>query len=692
MTVAALSSVPVHITREGDVAFIAIDHPPVNVLSRAVREGLWAALDSVEAAGVERVVLTGSGKTFVAGADANEFSAPPQPPHLPDIVQRIERFPVPIVAAINGAALGGGLELALACRLRLAAPEATLGLPEVTLGVVPGAGGTQRLPRLIGLKPALSLISLGRVVSAVEAQRLGLVDACVRDVIAAARRHPIPDRLATGDLPAPAYDRQAVESSRQQAARRSPGQSAPLRAIELVEAACRLPLAEGLSLERQTFLTLKTSDQAAALRHVFFAERAALAQAKRDGQEIGSAVVVGGGTMGAAIAYALAGAGIRVALVETDAAAIERARTNISKLYVDALSRGKLSAEAADAEQAERFSFHAGYDALPRAELAIEAVFEDLETKRRVFAALDAALPQSAILATNTSYLDVNRIADELRDPSRFLGLHFFSPAHVMKLLEVIRGQQTSAETLATALRLAGRLKKIPVLAGVCDGFIGNRVLTRYRQICDIMLIEGALPWRVDAALRGFGMAMGPYEVQDLSGLDIAYANRERLGWRTLPGFRYIPIADRIVEETGRLGRKTNAGWYDYAADGAKPSPLIEALVLDASQRAGIARRAFSDEEIVERASTAMIEEGMRILEEGIAASTSDIDVVMIHGYGFPRWRGGPMHYASRVGWAEILQRIERFAHEDPRSFCAPVLLRRAVEQGLRPDDVKGQP
>lgn len=678
----------VHLSLADGIALITIDNPPVNVTSRAVREGLVAALDGAEAAGVSRVVLTGAGKTFVAGADAREFSAPPQPPHLPDIVNRLETFAVPVVAAINGAALGGGLELALACAARVAAPGAMLGLPEVTLGVIPGAGGTQRLPRLVGLEQALSLIGAGRAISAPEARRIGLVDAVSEDPVAAARSLALPDRSATGALPAPAADPAAVEAARAQAARRSPRQTAPQKAIDLIEAATRLPLAEGLAAERAAFLELKTSDQAAALRHVFFAERAAQGQGRQGGKDIDSAVVVGGGTMGAGIAYALAQVGVAVVLVEADEAAVERARANVARLFDDAVRRGKASAESAASDMERLFAFRVGYGDLPPADIAIEAVFEDLAVKRQVFAALDAALPETTILATNTSYLDPGRIAEGLRNPARFLGLHFFSPAHVMKLVEVIRARDTGPETLATALRLVARLKKIPVLAGVCDGFIGNRILTRYRQTCDVMLIEGALPAQVDAAMRGFGMAMGPYEVQDLSGLDIAYANRKRLGWKAKPDFRYIPIADRIVEETGRLGRKTGAGWYDH--DGARPAPsaLIDSIVIEESARAGIARRAFDDDEIVARATAAMVEEGFRILDERIAGRSADIDLVMVHGYGFPRWRGGPMHWAGRTGLAEILRRIEAYAAEDPLSWAVPPLLARAVADGKSPEEL----
>lgn len=630
-----------------DIALITIDNPPVNVISQAVRAGLIEALNKAVAAGAKRAILTGAGRTFVAGADAREFDLPPQPPHLPDVVARIEGTSIPVIAAINGAALGGGLELALACAARVAAPAATLGLPEVTLGIVPGAGGTQRLPRLIGAAAALTMIPEGRSVRAGEAKDMGLIDAVADDPVAAARNLPLPVRPPIGAMPSPHADPAALAEARSRAAKRSAGQIAPQKAIDLIEAACTLPFAEGLSVERATFLYLRTSPQAAALRHVFFAERAAMALGKSGGAEIASAAVVGGGTMGAGIAYALAQAGIAVTLIEADTTALDRAKTNVDRLYADAVKRGKTTADKAAASLAASFRFQVGYAELPPVDIAIEAVYENIDVKRQVFAELCRALPPTTILATNTSYLDVNLIADVVADPARFLGLHFFSPAHVMKLLEVIRASATSPQTLATALRLGAKLHKIPVLAGVCDGFIGNRILTAYRRACDIMLIEGAMPDQIDAAMRGYGMAMGPYEVQDLAGLDIAHANRQRLGWKTKPGFRYIPIADRLVEEEGRLGRKTGAGWYDYPDGRAVPSAGVAAVITDASARAGISRRRLDDAEIVARVIDTMVAEGQSILDEGIAASPADIDLAMIHGYGFPRWRGGPM-FASR--------------------------------------------
>jgi 3-hydroxyacyl-CoA dehydrogenase len=670
---------PVHHQITDGVCVITIDNPPVNVLGLAVRSGLMAALDAAEVAGVRRIVLTGAGKAFVAGADAREFDTPPVAPHLPDILRRLERLPV--IAAINGAALGGGLELALAARVRIAHPNATVGLPEVTLGVVPGAGGTQRLPRLVGTAAAVVLISEGRVIGATEALEVGVVDFLADDPLATAvslsdqaiERHPL-----VADRPAPDATPNAIEVARRQVSKRSPGQVAPQCAIDLVEAASRLPFAEGLALERATYLELRQSAQSAALRHVFFAERAALSR-NRDlpaPTEIARAVVVGGGTMGAAIAYALAGIGIHVTTVETGEDAATRARANIAGLYADAVQRGKATAGQADTAQTARHDVRVGYDALPAADIAIEAAFEDLTVKRQIFAALDKALPNTAILATNTSYLDVNAIFDGLRNPERLLGLHFFAPAHVMKLLEVIRATRTSPRTLSTAFHLAQKLKKIPVEAGVCDGFIGNRILTRYRQATDILLMEGALPWQIDAALEGFGMAMGPYAVQDLSGLDIAYANRQRKARGQQGGIRHLTVADRMVEELKRLGRKSGAGWYDYP-DGQprQPSATVRALIENASSATGIPRKAIPDDTIRDRAVLAMIEEGLHILGEGIARRPADIDLVLVHGYGFPRWRGGPMHHADRTGLPAILARLTALAAEDPLSWRVPDLL-----------------
>jgi len=674
---------------DNGVARATIDNPPVNVIGAEVRRDLAHALDRAQAEGVDRVILTGAGRCFVAGADAREFGAPPAPPHLPDLVNRIETFPVPCVAAINGAALGGGLEIALACRWRIAAPTATLGLPEVVLGVVPGAGGTQRLPRLIGIAEALAMIWRGKTISARAAEEKGLVESVAEDPVAAAQSLDA-ELLAScpslRDRDAPVADPAAAEAARELARQKSAGQEALLRAIELVERSADAPLDEGLRKERETFLSLRDSAQAHALRHVFFAERAAMGQGRKlgaDPVETNCAVVVGGGNMGASIAYALARTGVHVTVVEIDGEAADRASGNVRALYDQAVKRGHLTPEAAARERDERVAFAVGYGDLPAAEIAIEAAFEDLNVKQAIFAALDEALPRPAILATNTSYLDVNRIAARVRDPQRVLGLHFFSPAHIMKLLEVVPAAETSAATLATAFRLAQRLGKIPVRAGICDGFIGNRILTRYRQTTDIVLLEGALPGDVDGAMRDFGFAMGPYEVQDLSGLDIAHANRQRLGLRDRADVRHVPIADRMVEEMGRLGRKTRAGWYDYPETSSPaPSPQVEELIRETAQREGVERRAFDPAEIRDRAIAAMVEEACHILEEGVATRPADVDLVMIHGYGFPRWRGGLMHYADTLGLADLLQRLESHAAADLLSWSPSNFLRRLVRDG----------
>jgi 3-hydroxyacyl-CoA dehydrogenase len=677
---------PVTYERHNEVAVITFNNPPLNVFGQVMRAGLQAAIARAREDRPERLVLTGAGRAFVAGSDAKEFDGPPLAPQLNDILVDLVDLPFPTVAAITGPALGGGLEIALACRMRVAAPGASLGLPEVTLGIVPGAGGTQRMPRLIGVAAAVDLIGQGRSVSAKDAQKLGLVDVVADDPMAAAleiEAEVLRRAIVADHRPAPAPDSATITAAHALANRRSAGQDAPHIAIDLVAAAATDPMDSTLVRERTAFLTLRHSAQARALRHVFFAERAAQSQGKAfpaPAIEMKSAIVVGGGTMGAAIAYALALAGLSVHVVETDAAGQARAEANVGKLVTQGAERGAFA--DIDAFRA-RLSFGAGYDGLPQADLAIEAAFESLEVKRVIFAALQAALPATTILATNTSYLDVNQLAEGIADPGRFLGLHFFAPAHVMKLLEIVRGDKTSDATLGQAFALAKRLGKMPVVSGVCDGFIGNRILSRYRMVADVLMIEGSCPKGIDDAMRGFGMAMGPYETQDLSGLDIAYANRKRHDLRNRKDVRYIPIADTLVEDLKRLGRKTGAGWYDYDAAG-KPveSDVVTHAIYRASDAAGITREARPKDEIAGRAVLAMIMEAIRILEEGIAARPQDIDLVMIHGYGFPRWRGGLMHHADQLSPAVVLSQTAALAKADPLSWSVPALLQRLVDEG----------
>ncbi|MDF2809455.1 MAG: 3-hydroxyacyl-CoA dehydrogenase [Microvirga sp.] len=686
---------PVHVRMNGPTAVLVVDNAPLNLLSAALRHALSQALAEVARSGADRVILTGAGKAFVAGADAREFDAPPQPPHLPDLLDAIESLPMPTFAAINGTALGGGLEIVLACRYRIAAPKATLGLPETVLGVVPGSGGTQRLPRLIGVAAALDMIPQGRVVGTAEAEKLGLIDEIADDPVAAAMSVPLDtvmDRMPLSQHPGPAPDEAALAAARRQMARRMAGQTAPQRAIDLIEASTKQDFATAVARERETFLALRGSDEAKALRHIFFAERGATARMhdfKDAAIDIRSAVVVGGGNMGSAIAFALGRASIRVSVVETDEAGRERARGNIQRLIEQSVQRGLSPADAA--ELAQRFDFTTGYGQLPPAELAIEAVVEDMDVKDRVFASLEAALPPEAILATNTSYLDINRMAARLRQPGRMVGLHFFSPAHIMKLLEIVRADATGPAVLATAFGLARRLGKIPVVAGVCDGFIGNRILSRYRRATNTLLLEGATPRQIDLAMRAFGYPMGPYEAQDLSGLDIAYANRQRLRREGRWPSHTIDVGDVLVEDMKRLGRKSSAGWYDYAEDSEPAiSHAVEAAVAMAAERAGLARRSMTDEVIQSEAIAAMVAEACDILDEGIAARPSDIDLVLVHGYGFPRWRGGLMHSADRLSCDEWKQRFAELARRNPREWHIPPLIERLASEGRSFADLNG--
>lgn len=662
----------VKIEKRDSFAIVTIANPPVNAIGIAERQGLLdAVLELCNCPGIGAVVLAGEGRTFAAGADTREFDGEPLPPHLPDVVSAIESSSVPWIAAIGGAALGGGLEIALACAGRIASRNASLGLPEVKLGVVPGAGGTQRLPRLIGFAPAISMISEGTIVSADEALRLGLVDEVVDDPIArAAQLASAPATQATRKLscaPRPKYDAKASEAARTRAGKKFRNEDAPLRAIQLVELSTESDFADGANAERAAFLSLRKSLQANALRHIFFAERSARAPGYLSVSpvEIKQCGVVGGGTMGAGIAYALMQAGIRVTLIESDKPAVERAQTNIDKLVENAVQRALMSQSAAK-ELKCLLTFQVGYEVLDGVDLVIEAVYENMAVKTDVFSKLDMATPSHTILATNTSYLDVNEIAASTSRPANVVGLHFFSPPHIMRLLEIVKADATSDIALATAFSLAAKLKKLPVLAGVCDGFIGNRILARYREMADAMLMDGALPWEVDEAMVEFGYPMGPYEAQDLAGLDIAHANRKRQAATRDPARRYISIGDRMVAE-GRIGKKVGVGWYRYPSGGGPVvDPLLEDLITEESRFAKVKRRRFSSDDVRRRLLAAMINEAADILREGIARSAADIDLVTVLGYGFPRWRGGLMHFAKHYGFQNVVMDLESLSKEDP--------------------------
>ncbi len=643
----------------GGVATVILSNPPVNALNHAIRQGLADAVRQLEAdPDVRAVVLTGAGGSFIAGADIREFGQPPREPHLPDVVRMLDGVTKPWVAAIEGVALGGGLEVALGCSHRIAAPDAKLGLPEVNLGIIPGAGGTVLLPRVIPADRALDMIAGGKPVAAKTAHEVGLVDRIAEgDLMEAARAFALEAagderRPSLMERPAiPPGDPEAFEAQKARVRAKARGQNSPTAAILAVERALGMDAAGAFAAERAAFEALRDSEQAAALRHVFFAERSVSRIDRAQGavpRPLDRIGVVGGGTMGAAISAACLLAGLPAVLVERDASAAQAAHGRVIDI-LDASEKRGLVSEAARKVAGDALVATEDFAALRDCDLIVEAVFEDMELKRAVFADLDAVARADAVLASNSSYLDLDALAQGTADPARVIGLHFFSPAHVMKLLELVVTRDAAPDVLATGLAFGKRLRKITVPAGVCDGFIGNRVLAAYRQEADFMLEEGALPHEIDAAMRGFGYPMGLYQVSDLSGLDIAWAMRRRQEATRDPAARYSEIADRLCE-AGRLGRKTGRGWYDYSEDEAgRIDPWVTELIAAESARKGIARHSFDADRIMARLLSVMQAEGERLLAEGIAASPEAIDVVMVAGYGFPRWRGGPMFMRGRA-------------------------------------------
>jgi 3-hydroxyacyl-CoA dehydrogenase len=685
---------PVRYSVENGIARIAVDNPPVNALSQAVRAGLDDAVGRFARDESARIaVLYGVGRTFIAGADIKEFGKPMAEPFLPDVINRIEACDKPVIAALHGTALGGGLEVALGCHARVALETTRVGLPEVTLGILPGAGGTQRLPRLTGAKAALDLITSGRHVGAEEAETLGIVDAVSRDddalnaglAFARAYLDKAPALRRTGEIDAGTKDEALLAEVRKATQKRARGQLSPMVAIDAVESAYDLPFAEGLARERALFTELMASDQRAGLIHAFFAERA-VAKIPEAGQATARPLhaigIIGGGTMGSGIAVAALGSGLDVTLVERDDAGAERAHAMVARLLDDGVRRGKMAASKRDGILAGAFRVATDYSALTDADLVIEAVFEDMEVKKEVFRKLDAVCKDRAILATNTSYLDVNEIAAATQRPQDVIGFHFFSPAHVMRLLEVVVADKTAADVVVTGFALAKRMKKVAVRAGVCDGFIGNRLLNTYRKAADYMVEDGASPYRIDAALVDFGFPMGPFAVGDLAGLDIAWAGRKRRAATRDPRERVVGFADRLCEREW-FGQKTGRGFYRYE-EGARrgtPDPEVEAIIAAERDAKGIVPRDFSDAEIIRRYMAAMINEAAKTVEEGIALRPLDVDVTMLFGYGFPRWRGGPMHSADAQGLDRILADIREFAREDAFFWEPSPLLVRLVEE-----------
>ena len=644
---------------ENEIAIVTVDNPPVNALGHAVRLGLADAVAQTDANdAVKAVVLIAAGRTFMAGADVSEFGKPMAAPILPEVVLMIEGAKKPWVAAIHGTALGGGLEVALGCHYRVADPKAKMGMPEVHLGLIPGAGGTVRLPRLVPVAKAAELVATGKPIGAADALTCGLVDQVASgdlrgDAAAFAQG------ISGNGLPVALVDRAPVDALDADAwgaiagklVAKARGQNSVVRAVDAVADAVRLNGVAALENERDIFLELIADPQSAALRHVFFAERSVGKVAAIKGvtpRVLRYVGVIGGGTMGAGICVALLLSGLSVTMIERDAGALKAGQERVADTLSASMKRGLISADKRTA-LLDMFSGDFVYDALADVDLVIEAVFEDMDVKKQVFAELERVTRPDAVLATNTSYLDVNEIALSVADPSRVIGLHFFSPAHVMKLLEIVRPDGLADDVLATGFALGKMLGKISVPAGVCDGFIGNRILSAYRRECDYMVEDGAAPQDVDAAMKAYGFPMGIFAMQDMAGLDIGWAARKRRAPTRDPNERYVRIADRICE-LGRFGQKTGSGWFTYPEGSRRgePDPIVEAIILEESAASGVTRRNFDADEVMTRILGAMALEGKAILAEGIAQSSEAIDVVMINGYGFPRYKGGPMFAATQ--------------------------------------------
>jgi 3-hydroxyacyl-CoA dehydrogenase len=669
------------------VAVVAVDNPPVNALSPGMPEGIAMAIErAAQDETVRAIVLMGEGRTFMAGADIATleemaWGTGAGAPSLHELLARIEDSPKPVTAAIHGAALGGGLEVAMAARFRVAAPGAQLGQPEVNLGIIPGAEGTQRLPRLVGVEKAIEMCVSGKPVSAADALAAGLIDAVIdgdlADGAAAFARTAAPapkTRERKERLGSAAANALLYEAGRQTAAKTRRGQDAPARAVEAIRAASEMPFEDGCRRERELFALCVTSDQARGMIHAFFAERAAAkipGVEKNAAKAVAQVGVVGAGTMGGGISMVCANAGIPVLLRDATAEALESGIARIRKNYESSVRRGRLTAEQAEQRMAlihPQLDWN-GFDAT---DVVIEAVFENMALKKEIFRELDRVARRGAILATNTSTLNVDEIAGATGRPESVVGMHFFSPANVMRLLEIVRGRATAPEVIATAMGLAKQLKKVGVVAGNCFGFIGNRMFFPYMYEAQFLVEEGATPQQVDRALTDFGMAMGIFAVDDLAGIDVAWRVKQEMGDLGIVSARRPLVQDRLYEME-RYGQKTGKGWYVYGED-RKPAvdPEVEALIERTAREAGIARRAIGAEEIVERTIYALINEGARLLEEGIALRASDIDVVYLNGYGFPSWRGGPMFYADTVGLRRVVERLGDSA--------APLLQRLAAE------------
>ncbi|NLY65083.1 MAG: 3-hydroxyacyl-CoA dehydrogenase [Alcaligenaceae bacterium] len=679
------------------VALITFQNPPVNGMSHGLRKSLVVYVDQAEAdSAVDSIVITGSSRAFSGGADVTEFGTPKvlQQPILRVVIEVLENVSKPVIAAIDGVCLGGGLELALGAHFRVAAATAQIGLPEVKLGLIPGAGGTQRFPRAVGLEKALHLITSGQIVKAKALADTPLLDKVVEsdlvnEAIAFAKEvvaQKMPLKRVRDITIQQEGVQELLQATRSKLEASAKGQIAPLKALETVEASVFRPFEDGLKFEREVFLQLMGSSESIAMRHIFSAERAATkipdVPADTPLRKVEKVGVIGAGTMGGGISMNFLNVGIPVVLLEQKQDALDRGVATIRRNYENTMKKGRITAEQVE-ERMALLSTTLSYDDFADVDLAIEAVFENMDVKKAVFSELDRVMKKGSILASNTSTLDVNKIAEFTKRPEDVIGLHFFSPANVMKLLEIVRADKTAKDVLATSIALGKKIGKKPVVSGVCDGFIGNRMLYAYRDAADNAMLAGASPSQIDKALEKFGFAMGPYRVADLAGLDIGWAVRKRRAEANPQA--YVPVvADRICE-AGRFGQKTAAGWYKYEAGNRTPivDPVVEKIIEEFRSARGVVPRPVSDQEIVERCVYALVNEGAKILEEGIALRASDIDIVYLNGYGFPAYRGGPMHYAQQTGLFNVVRAIKRFAaasEAEARFWRLAPLLEKHVE------------
>ncbi len=679
-----------------NIGVILVNNPPVNALAQVVRQGILNAVNTAQEDASEAIVLACEGRTFIAGADITEFGKPPKDPWLPEVLTAIENSSKPVIAAIHGTALGGGFEVTLACHYRCAVPSAKVGLPEVKLGLLPGAGGTQRVPRITGVQAALDMITSGNPISSAKANTMGLVDELLadEDVVGGAIQYakglvetgaPL-KRIRDISIDPSSIDPNFFDNSRKQLARRARGQIAQDRIVSCLEAAVKLPIDEGLERERELFRELVASPESAAMRHIFFAERQA-AKIKDIAKDtplrpIQKVAIIGGGTMGGGIAMCFANVGIPVVLLEINDEALKRGMGIIRKNYTITVQKGKL----AEDKMEERISLISGtssFDDIGNVDMVIEAVFENLDLKKEIFSKLDAVCKPGCILATNTSYQDVDAIAEATSRPEDVVGMHFFSPANVMKLLEVVRGARTADDVLASVMQVGKRIGKVCALSGVCYGFIGNRMLGGYGREAQMLLLDGCTPAQVDGALETFGMAMGPLAMGDLAGLDVGYKARQS---RTdLPDDPKLYRMGTLLVEMGRHGQKTGSGFYKYDPETRKriSDSEVEALIIEEAGKMDIEQREISNDEILARCFYPLINEGAKILEEGIAQRASDIDVVYIYGYAFPVAKGGPMHYADSVGLKNVYDKICEFRDRYGEEYWKPApLLKQLAEEG----------